>query len=124
FLALVGIVLTLAPAVGYKLRLHRLQRREQRLQQLVDARTAALRHEMSERSRADEERVALDERMQQAQRSDGLGVLAGGIAHDFNNLLVGVLGEASLAQAEMAPGSRARSHLQRIERAAIQASEL
>jgi signal transduction histidine kinase/ligand-binding sensor domain-containing protein/CheY-like chemotaxis protein len=109
---------------AYTLRVRRMRQRERTLQQLVDTRTAALRHEMSERDRAERERRALDERVQQAQRLESLGMLAGGIAHDFNNLLVGVLGEAGLALMDVPAGSRVRAHLQRIEQAALQASEL
>ena len=97
---------------------------QQELQRLVDERTAALRHEMLERERAERERRLLDERIQQAQRLESLGVLAGGVAHDFNNLLVGVLGEASLALADLPAGSAGRQHVERIERAALRASEL
>ena len=74
--------------------------------------------------RAERERRVLDERIQQAQRLESLGVLAGGVAHDFNNLLVGVLGEASLALADLPAGSPGRQHVERIERAAFRASEL
>jgi signal transduction histidine kinase/ActR/RegA family two-component response regulator len=107
-----------------RMRVARLHQRQQQLQQLVDERTGALRHEMVERERAERERRALDERMQQAQRLESLGVLAGGVAHDFNNLLVGVLGEASLALADLPPGVPGRQHVERIERAAIRASDL
>ncbi len=124
FLALVAVALIAMLAGAYRVRVQRLRRREHTLQQLVDARTAALRHQMNERTRADAERQMLDERMQQAQRSEGIGMLAGGMAHDFNNLLVGVLGEASLALADLAPGTRARTHLQRIEQAALEARDL
>jgi PAS domain S-box-containing protein len=46
-----------------------------------------------------------EERLREAQKLEGIGLLAGGIAHDFNNLLVGVIGSASLAQDMTPPGS-------------------
>jgi len=105
-------------------RFTRMQRRQQALEVVIAQRTAVLRHEMSERARIDAEGRALDERMQETQRLDSLGLLAGGVAHDFNNLLVGVLSEASLALGELPPGTPARQHVERIERAAVRASEL
>ncbi len=124
FLALVSGLIGLAVVGLVRRRLGRLRHRQQELETLVDERTAALRHEMGERERAERERRALDERIQQAQRLESLGVLAGGVAHDFNNLLVGVLGEASLALGDMPASAPGRGHVERIERAALRASEL
>jgi two-component system cell cycle sensor histidine kinase/response regulator CckA len=73
---------------------------------------------------AEEERLALKRRVQQAQRLEGLGVLAGGIAHDFNNLLTPILGDASLALMDLPEDSPLRARLQRIQRAARQAGAL
>ncbi|HJZ58026.1 MAG TPA: MASE1 domain-containing protein [Gemmataceae bacterium] len=67
--------------------------------------------DMTDRRQADEERLALERKMLEAQRLESLGVLAGGVAHDFNNLLAGVLGHAELAAAAAPPGSRAREHI-------------
>ncbi|HWC97528.1 MAG TPA: response regulator [Candidatus Sulfopaludibacter sp.] len=58
--------------------------------------------ETTEQKRAEQSRLDLEKRMQDAQKLESIGLLAGGIAHDFNNLLTGILGNASLAR-ELAP---------------------
>lgn len=79
---------------------------------------------ISDRKRAEAERQRLEGRIQHAQKLESLGVLAGGIAHDFNNLLTGILGNASLALAELRPESPARATVRQIEVAAVRAAEL
>jgi signal transduction histidine kinase len=46
--------------------------------------------------RAEEERLALDRRLQEQQHTESLTLLAGGLAHDFNNLLAGIMGNADM----------------------------
>ncbi len=80
--------------------------------------------DVTERVRAEEERRDLERRMQQAQRLEGLGILAGGVAHDFNNLLTPILGEAGLALETLPPGSPLAPHLRSIQKAARRAAAL
>ena len=80
--------------------------------------------DITERIRAQEERVAFDARMRQVQRLEGLGVMAGGIAHDFNNLLTPILGDATLALIDLPADSPVRARVERIQKAARRAATL
>ncbi|MCP4676637.1 MAG: response regulator [Deltaproteobacteria bacterium] len=80
--------------------------------------------DITERKRAEEEKLTLERQMQQAQKLESLGVLAGGIAHDFNNLLMGILGNADLAMLDLAPESPIRANILDIEMAANRAADL
>jgi PAS domain S-box-containing protein len=93
---------------------------------MFDGRTAVqvIAHDVSERMRAEEERLELERQLQQSQRLESLGVLAGGIAHDFNNILMAVLGNAELALSELPPSAPARGNLLEITRASRRATEL
>lgn len=53
--------------------------------------------DITERKRAEEERLQLEQQFLQAQKLESLGIMAGGIAHDFNNLLQSILGNMELA---------------------------
>jgi len=84
----------------------------------------AVARDITERQRAQQERLELERQVQQAQKLESLGVLAGGIAHDFNNLLSGILGSAELALLTVGPGHPARSNLALVKEAAQRATEL
>ena len=70
------------------------------------------------------ERKRFNERIQQTQKLESLGVLAGGIAHDFNNLLTGIIGNASIAMDEVAAESPVRKSLDAVVRAGERAAML
>jgi PAS domain S-box-containing protein len=69
-------------------------------------------------------RRRLEQKMQQAQKLESLGILAGGIAHDFNNLLVGILGNASLLKEETPPDSPLRPITDNLMQASERAAHL
>jgi PAS domain S-box-containing protein len=80
--------------------------------------------DITDRKRAEAERLNLERQVQHAQKLESLGVLAGGIAHDFNNLLMAILGNADLAMDELPPHAPARNNLTEIENAAKRAADL
>ncbi|MEN8758551.1 MAG: response regulator, partial [Desulfobacterales bacterium] len=80
--------------------------------------------DITDRKRADEEKLALERQVWYAQKLESLGVLAGGIAHDFNNILMAILGNADLALDRLSPITPARANLQEIVRASKRAAEL
>jgi PAS domain S-box-containing protein len=73
---------------------------------------------------AEQDRAIYQRQLHEAQRLEGLGIMAGGIAHDFNNMLAGILGNANLAEQECTPGSPLSDYLKRIEAIAFRAAEL
>jgi PAS domain S-box-containing protein len=79
--------------------------------------------DVSAYKQAEERQRKLEERIQQKQKLEGIGVLAGGIAHDFNNLLLVILGRAGLAVSSGDCPNYIRENLQEIETAAQRASE-
>ena len=54
--------------------------------------------DVSDKVRAEEERIRLEAQLKQAEKMQAVGHLAGGIAHDFNNILGAILGYGELAQ--------------------------
>lgn len=80
--------------------------------------------DVSERQRAEEDRLSLEAQLRQAQKLETLGTLAGGIAHDFNNILAAVLGYVHLAREQLPQNSPVVDDLLEVERAAGRATEL
>ena len=80
--------------------------------------------DVTERVRAEQGRVELEQQLRQAERLDSLGRLAGGIAHDFNNILAIISGYATMLTEELDPEGANRADAQAIEQAAARGSAL
>ncbi|MBW1780240.1 MAG: PAS domain-containing protein [Deltaproteobacteria bacterium] len=79
---------------------------------------------ITDRKRQEEERLKLQNQLQQAQKMESVGRLAGGVAHDFNNMLGAIIGHAELASLEVDSTSPTFAHLQEILKAAQKSSGL
>ena len=80
--------------------------------------------DISNRKRAEEERIGFEKKLLHTQKLESLGVMAGGIAHDFNNLLMSIMGNADLALMRLNPQSPAVDNLKSIEKATASAADL
>ncbi len=78
----------------------------------------------SARLAAERQQKELQDRFQEAQKLESLGILAGGIAHDFNNLLTGVIGNASLIRMELPGRAPVLEMVEAIEASATRAADL
>ncbi|MFA5204096.1 MAG: ATP-binding protein [Lentisphaeria bacterium] len=70
------------------------------------------------------ERKRLQQRLQDTQKMESLGLLAGGIAHDFNNLLMIILGNAELVRLEVKADTETSHALDEIKHSTLKAAEL
>ena len=80
--------------------------------------------DVTERKRAEEERLRLEERLREVERLEAVGRLAGGVAHDFNNLLTAILGHCDLALRMVGPETPVFTQVEEVKRAARRAADL
>lgn len=84
----------------------------------------AMERDITDRRRADREKVKLQEQLLQAQKMESVGRLAGGVAHDFNNMLSVIIGNAQMAMMKMKPDDPFFKVLQDILNAGQRSSDL
>ena len=81
-------------------------------------------HDITERERAEQEKLEMERRLLHAQKLESTGILAGGIAHDFNNILAGIMGYADLARLRLPESEAAREDIEVIKKAVQRAADL
>jgi PAS domain S-box-containing protein len=80
--------------------------------------------DISDQTRAEEERLELERQLLHSQKLESLGILAGGIAHDFNNLLQVILGNLELASTRLSPHSATLKYISHAMHAAKHSADL
>jgi PAS domain S-box-containing protein len=79
---------------------------------------------VTERNRAEEDRLFVAEQLRQSQKMEAVGQLTGGIAHDFNNILTVILASADALQEEEDLDPGVANRLDQIGQAVERASGL
>ena len=70
------------------------------------------------------EHKQMQEELLKGRKLESLGVMAGGLAHDFNNIMTVIMGNVSLAKAQMDPDHKIFPRLEEVEKASKKAREL
>lgn len=83
----------------------------------IPVRVRGVAYDISQHRKTEEENLV-------ASKEESLSLLAGGLAHDFNNILTIVMGNLSLARAEMGDATKLGKRLKEIEVAALEAQHL
>lgn len=90
----------------------------------VEPRFVCIDIDITDRIATERTQRQLDERMQQSQKLESMGILAGGLAHDFSNLLMAIMGNASIASKSLPIDAAARGNLALIQQAALDGAAL
>ena len=90
----------------------------------IARKTNALKTEISERKKAEEERKQLQDKLHRAQKMEALGLLAGGVAHDLNNILSGIVSYPELLLMDLPKGSHLRKPIEIIQESGMRAADV
>ena len=87
-------------------------------------RVLAVVRDISERKRAEQEKIKLKSELYQAQKMESIGRLAGGVAHDFNNILTVINGYAEICLMGMEENQPLREEIEIIQQSGQRAARL
>ncbi len=80
--------------------------------------------DISDRKKAENEKIALQTQLFQSQKMESLGTLVGGIAHDFNNMLQIIIGYSQFLMDYHKKGDPGYGDLQAIVETSLEAADL
>ncbi len=81
-------------------------------------------HDITERVKAEEEKLLLEEELRQSEKTRAIGQLAGGIAHDFNNQLAGIVGYTDIIRRRIVADRHLYAYVDKIQGVVNRASGL
>ena len=80
--------------------------------------------DVTDRTRAEEERKRLEAQLLQSQKMEAIGQLAGGVAHDFNNIIAAIMSFAYLINLKLKGNEAVKEYVSEITLAAERAAAL
>ena len=102
--------------------------RENRVYKLPSGQIVSVYDDISRQKQLEEEKQAIELRLQRVQKMEAIGLMAGGVAHDLNNILVGITGYPELLLMQLPADSELRQSIEAIkesgERAAAVVADL
>ena len=98
--------------------------RENRVYKLPSGEVVAVYDDVTAQMNAEEEKHAMELRLQRAQKMETIGLMAGGIAHDLNNILSAIVGYPDLLLMQLSPENELRKPLGAIKSAGERAATI
>jgi PAS domain S-box-containing protein len=80
--------------------------------------------DITDRKKAEKEKISLQNQLQQAHKMESIGTLTGGIAHDFNNILSIMIGNTELAMDDVPEWNPVRNNLEEVKIAGLRAKDV
>ena len=89
--------------------------RENRIYKLPTGEVVAVYDDMTLQKQLEEEKRAIEVRLQRSQKMEAIGLMASGVAHDLNNILAGIVGYPELLLLRLPKESELRKPLEAIK---------